>query len=151
MADSRDDDVRDEGFEPVHVELDWYDGPRGGVARINGAPHYFRAVNDYARPGEPDDEYFIWPASQSALAWEHEQWAIFVEWNTRYEAGTATPDNHPGHGGISTRYDELTRLLEPHRTTPEDARRMKAEWRWPGSPMRYRPDGPDYRGRWRPT
>jgi hypothetical protein len=130
---------------------DWYDGPRGGLADIAGAPHYFRAVNDYAHPGEPDDECFVWPASQTALVWEREQWAIFVEWNTRYEAGTATPDSHPGHGGIDSRYDELTRLLEPHRAMPENVRRMKVEWRWPAYPTRYHPNGPHYRARWRPT
>jgi hypothetical protein len=61
--------------------------PRGGLADINEAPHYFRAVNDYAHPGQPDAECFVWPASQTALAWEREQWAILVELNTRYEAG----------------------------------------------------------------
>ncbi|MEJ3742781.1 hypothetical protein WEI85_05785 [Actinomycetes bacterium KLBMP 9797] len=53
------------------------------------------AVNDYARPGQPNNEYFVWPASQTALAWELDQWSIFVEWNTRTRPApqplTATP------------------------------------------------------------
>ncbi|MEU4712901.1 hypothetical protein AB0F73_04450 [Micromonospora purpureochromogenes] len=153
MFDSRDDASKDGGFEPVYVELDWYDGPRGGLADIGGVPHYFRALNDYARPGDPDDEHFVWPAGQTALAWECEQWAIFVEWNARYEAGTATPDSHPGHGGVNIRYDELTRLLQPHRMMPTYARRMKVEWRWDPSPTRprYHTNGPGYRASWRPA
>jgi hypothetical protein len=153
VVDRRADASPDEGFEPVHVELDWYDGPRGGLADINGMPHYFRAVNDYSRHGEPDDEYLVWPASQTALAWEREKWAIFVEWNGRYEAGTATAESHPGHGGINARYDELTTLLQPHRAMPDDARRMKVEWRpcSTTSPMRYHTAGSGYRGSWRPT
>jgi hypothetical protein len=34
------------GFERVHIELDWYDGPRSGLADIDGEPHYFQAVFD---------------------------------------------------------------------------------------------------------
>ena len=37
-----------DGFEPVYVELDWYDGPQAGVAAVQGAPHYFRCVHDQA-------------------------------------------------------------------------------------------------------
>jgi len=151
VSDPDDDGLKDDGFEPVHVELDWYDGPRAGLADINGAPHYFRAVHDHAHAGEPDDEYFVWPASETALTSEREQWAIFVEWNKHYEAGTATPESHPGHGGIDSRYDELTMLLAPHRATPQDARRLRAEWRWPASPARYQTGGLDYRARWRPV
>jgi hypothetical protein len=98
--------------------LDRYDGPRGGLADIDGAAHYFRAVHDYAHAGEPDDEYFVWPASGTAMTWEHEQWAIFVEWNTRYEAGAATPETHPGHGGHQL---PIRRADDAARATPSDA------------------------------
>ncbi|GAB3142848.1 hypothetical protein GCM10027290_18170 [Micromonospora sonneratiae] len=153
MVDSREDASPDEEFEPVYVELDWYDGPRGGLGDINGVPHYFRAVNAYARPDAPDDEHFVWPAGQKALAWEREQWAIFVEWNGRYEAGTATLDSHPERHGVNARYDELARLLEPHRNMPTDVGRMRVEWRWDLSPTgtRYHTDGPGYRAQWRPA
>lgn len=80
MTDPAEEDrLASAGFEPVHVELDWYDGPRHGLADVDGVPHYFRAVHDYAHVDEPDDEYFVWPASDTALAWEREQWTIFVD------------------------------------------------------------------------
>ena len=141
---------QDDAFETVYVELDWYDGPRAGLADVHGVPHYFRAVDDYARPGEPDDQYLVWSASQQALDWECEQWDIFVTWNTRHENGTATAASHPGHGGIDARYDEPARFLEPHRATPEDARRLVVEWRASDSPCRYCAHGPGYSARWRP-
>jgi hypothetical protein len=151
MAEPAGDDYRaHDGFERVHVELDWYDGPRSGLADVDGIPHYFQAVHDYLHPGEPDDEYFVWPASDTAMALEHEQWGIFVDWNTRYEAGAATVDSHPGHGGINARYDELTSLLAPYRAAPPGARRLAAEWRPKDRTMRYDADGPDYLVRWRP-
>lgn len=133
----------DDGYEPVHVELDWYDGPRGGLADVDGVPHYFRAVDDGGR----DDEYFVWPVSESVTALEREQWGIFVQWNTRYEAGAADVGSHPGHGGVDARFDELQALLEPHRQTPAGARRLTAEW-GPTDAPRYHPDGVGYMVRW---
>jgi hypothetical protein len=135
------------GFERVHVELDWWDGPRGGLADVAGAAHYFRAVDDTA----VDIEYSVWPASAAALALEREQWRIFVAWNLRYEAGTATTDGHPGHGGIDARWDELEELLAPHRAVPEGARLMTAEWRGRAAAGRNLRDGPGYVVRWQPA
>ena len=127
MTDRVEEDrLAEVGFEPVYIELDWYDGPQAGLANVAGAPHYFHTVHYAAGDGEPDDEYFVWPAGKATLAWEREQWAIFVDWNTRYEAGVATPGSHPGHGGVDARYDELTALLGPHRLVPVGARRLAA-------------------------
>ncbi len=132
------------------VESDWYDGPRGGLADVDGVAHYFRAVHYYWHPDAPDDEYFVWPASDEAVAWEREQWLIFVEWNVRYEAGEATMDTHPGTGGVSARYDELEQHLAGHRATPGNPRRLIAQWHWPDRATRYAADGPDYVVRWHP-
>jgi hypothetical protein len=154
VADSSDAAAQaaaDTGFERVQVELDWYDGPRGGVADVGGLAHYFRAVEDYARPGEPDNLYLVWPISEEALAWEREQWAIFVAWNSHYESGAAGPDSHPGRGGVDARYDQLTALLAPHRQVPNGARRLAAQWRWSASGSRYRVEGVDYQVRWHTT
>ena len=30
-------------FEPVHTMTDWYDGPRRGVATVNGLPHIYES------------------------------------------------------------------------------------------------------------
>ncbi|WP_371476809.1 hypothetical protein [Kitasatospora sp. NBC_00315] len=148
MAEIEDEQLLlDAGFERVYIELDRYDGPREGLAEVYGAAHYFRAAYDFAHPDASDDEYFVWPASASLLAQEQEQWAIFVEWNTRFEAGAALPDSHPGHGAINSRYDELTEQLVPHREVPAHARRVTAEWRLIAG-ARYRLDGTDYLVKW---
>ncbi|MFJ4649354.1 hypothetical protein ACIP6Q_38460 [Streptomyces bobili] len=137
-----------DGFERVYAELEWYDGPRVGLADIGGKPHYFDGYGQYL--GDEADEYRVWPASEAAVQWEREQWAIFARWNQRREDGTATPGSHPGHGGIDTRYDELTLLLAPHRQVPDDARRLVGEMRFIAG-ARYQVEGPDYWFRWRPT
>ncbi|MFG2911262.1 hypothetical protein ACGF13_40245 [Kitasatospora sp. NPDC048286] len=135
-----------DGFEHVYAELDWYDGPRSGLVGIGGVPHYFQC-HDVDFSVAPD-EYFVWPADEKLVALEREQWAVFVEWNQRYEEGVAGIDRHPGQGGVDARYDELTALLTPYRQAPAGAKLLVAEWRYDGG-SRYRADGVDYWVRWR--
>ncbi|MFI6279730.1 hypothetical protein [Streptomyces sp. NPDC050988] len=132
-----------DGFERAYAVLDWYDGPRQGLAVIKGVPHYFEGW-DY-HPANVADEYVVWPASEAAVAMEREQWAIYV----RYEVSDAGRDEHPANGGGNARYDELNLLLTPHRQAPDDARRLLGEVRLDDG-ERYRPDGGDVWFRWRP-
>jgi len=136
-----------DGFERVYVELEWYSGPRAGLADVDGKPHYFQGY-DWDDADEAD-AYSVWPASNSSVELEREQWAIFARWNERREAGTVAPESHPGHGGVDSRFDELASLLAPHREAPSDARRLIAEVRFDAG-ARYRLEGVDYWIRWRP-
>ncbi|MFF3675522.1 hypothetical protein ACFYYS_16185 [Streptomyces sp. NPDC002120] len=136
-----------DGFQRVYAEPDWHDGPRAGLADVDGRPHCFRS-HDYDRTDEADG-YVVWPASEAAVELEREQWAIFARWNQRYEAGVAGPESPPGHGGLDARYDEPARLLAPHRQPADDVRRLVGEVRFDAG-ARYRVDGLDYWFRWRP-
>ncbi|MGC5021361.1 hypothetical protein [Micromonospora sp. DT47] len=49
MANPIDEPCTGDDFDPVYVEMDWYDGPRTGLAAVRGVPHYFRAVHDQSR------------------------------------------------------------------------------------------------------
>lgn len=137
-----------DGFEHVYAELEWYDGPRLGLADINGMPHYFQN-RDYDHADEADD-YQVWPASEAAVESEREQWAIFARWNERREAGEVGVESHPNHGGIDARYDELELLLAPHREAPDSARRLVGELRFVDG-SRYRVEGLGYWFRRRPS
>lgn len=135
--------------ERVYVENEWYDGPRSGVADINGAPHRFQSLFD-----ETDDEYLgtfmVWPIDETSLSLEIEQWRIFVEWNALYEAGKVATDLHPGQGGINPRWDELEVLLKRSRSDiPVDAKKALAVFERVEQTNRYEPSGPDYKLRWR--
>ncbi|WP_416958748.1 hypothetical protein [Streptomyces sp. Agncl-13] len=134
-----------DGFEPTYVDLEWYDGPRKGLALVDGVPHYYEGW-EYDRADEAD-EYLVWPASEAAVAMEREQWAIYVT----YEVSDAGLEEHPGHGGIDARYDELQSLLAPHRQAPDGARRLVGEVRFDDGDDRYRFDGVDHWFRWRPA
>ncbi|MFE0646304.1 hypothetical protein ACFW2Y_32565 [Streptomyces sp. NPDC058877] len=52
-----------DGFERVYTQLEWYDGPRVGLADIDGEPHCFQNHN-YGL-GDEDDGYRVWPASEA--------------------------------------------------------------------------------------
>lgn len=130
--------------ERVYVELDWYDGPREGIANYNGAPHRFRSLFDEAND-EYLDRYLVFPIDSQMLELEKEQWQIFVEWNDRYEKGTETTASHPGHGGINPRWDELESLLTKSRNdVPENAKTVSARFQRIDRERRYDESGPDY-------
>ena len=135
-------------IDMVYVENEWYDGPRAGVADINGVPHRFKSLFD-----EEADQYLgtflVWPIEQRVLDQETEQWRIFVEWNASYEAGEATTESHPAHGGLSARWDELEVLLRQSRTeVPSSAKRANAELHRIDGESRYAASGPAYTLTW---
>lgn len=134
--------------ERVYVENEWYDGPRAGVADINGVPHRFKSLFD-----EEEDEYLgtflVWPVEMEIIDLEIEQWCIFVEWNALYEAGKATIDSHPGHGDLNARWDELETLLKTNRSeVPALAKRAMAQLSYLDKKARYTPSGPAYLLAW---
>jgi len=134
--------------ERVYVENEWYDGPRAGIADVNGMPHRFKSVFD-----EGDDEYLgtfmVWQVDKDVVDLEIEQWRIFVDWNTLYESGQADTDSHPGLGGRNARWDEIEDLLKQSRSDmPSSAKRARAEMDRIDRDVRYAPSGPDYMLSW---
>ena len=134
--------------EHVYVENEWYDGPRAGVADINGQPHRFISQFD-----EEGDEYLgtflVWPIGADELALESEQWTIFVAWNERYEAGAVSTETHPGYPGTNVRWDEIASKLRVVReSVPPNAKIAKAELVHIEREQRYAVSGPAYRLAW---
>lgn len=145
---SRFADVRYGPPERVYVENEWYDGPRAGIADINGTPHRFKSLFD-----EQEDEYLgtfmVWPIDRRVLDLEIEQWCIFVEWNVLYDVGQADTDSHPGHGGRNARWDEIEAFLKQSRSdVPAWARQARAQLNRIDREVRYAASGPDYRMSW---
>jgi hypothetical protein len=131
-------------FEKVHVETDWHDGPRAGIASIHGIPHRFKSNFD-----EQGDEFLstflVWPVSSRELELEIEQWGMFVEWNARFESGEAGTDSHPGAGGINARWDEIEAAVRQRRIdVPAGARLATAQFKRIDRKQRYEKCGPDY-------
>ena len=135
--------------EHVLVENEWYDGPRAGVANVNGQPHRFVSQWD----DEKDQNlgtFLVWPVDADEVALEQEQWRIFVAWNAQYEAGKVDSATHPGHPGTNKRWDVLASQLATRReTAPPTAKRAKAQIVHLQRGQRYAPSGPAYQLSWK--
>jgi hypothetical protein len=136
-------------FERVYVENDWYDGPREGIADIDGVPHRYQSLFD-----ESEDEYLstfeVWPVSQDELELEIEQWGIFVNWNMRYESGEVDTESHPAHGGRDLRWDQIVAALKVLRQdAPLNVRHAKAQIKPANKARRYEVSGPNYLMSWK--
>lgn len=146
------DTMNEEGFGPaghVHVEHEWFDGPVGGVADIDGIPHRFLRRFDLAADDHATD-FFIWPITPEDLQLERAHWLIFVAWNRRYEAGEEDVSTHPGNGGRETLWGQLEEALRTGRSRPPaDARRARVLMVRMDRDERYAETGPDYALRWR--
>jgi hypothetical protein len=135
--------------EHVYVENEWYDGPRIGLADVQGRVHRFKSLFD-----EKEDEYLgrflVWPVDAEELSLEQEQWAIFVSWNKDYERGIAGVETHPGNPGTSARWDELHALLRAKREIePRSAKIAEADLVFIEKEDRYSLSGPSYMMRWK--
>ena len=134
--------------ERVYVELEWYDGPRAGVADVDGEPHRFKSLFD-ERADDFSDLFEVWPIDPEALRLETAQWNLFVAWNDLFEAGATSTDSHPGQGGIDARWDELQSGLGAERVAvPAHARKARGKFVRSDRDRRYDASGPDYSMRW---
>ena len=133
-----------DGYEKVHTETNWYDGPRSGTADIGGAPHFF--VTD-TTAGAPEDQFLVWPIQPDILELERRNYAIFVEWRQRFDKGEADTASHPLYSKPGSEYDTLARQLLSHRNPPADADRRTAKWHRLDGPH-HTPEGPGYLMKW---
>ena len=69
--------------ERVYVENEWFDGPRAGIADVQGAPHRFKALYDDTE-NQSLGTVFVWPVDEITVELEQEQWRIFAAWNVLY-------------------------------------------------------------------
>ncbi len=116
-------------FERVHTMTDFYDGPRGGIADLDGRPHLYESewedsADDYA------STFLLSPIGPDLLALALEDWAIWERWWTAFHSGAATLDTHPALPGDRARHDELEQVLKNRLTIdPENFVRARGTFR----------------------
>jgi hypothetical protein len=99
------------GFETVHTMTDWYDGPRRGVAMVDGRPHLYESCwNDI----DSDEEtlYLLTPISEELLANAIEDWEIWKRWSHAHKLGNASIESHPALPSDHARHAQLAALLK---------------------------------------
>lgn len=116
-------------FEPVHTVTDYYDGPRRGIADLDGRPHLYDAewsseIDNYA------ETFLLTPVDGNVLALALEDWAIWRRWEDAFHSGLVDHDSHPALPEDRARHEELVALLAPQLVTvPERAVRKRADFR----------------------
>lgn len=116
-------------FEIVHTVTDWYDGPRRGIADLQGQPHLYES--EWKDGEDVDSDTFLLTAiDSSTFALALEDWAIWRRWETDFHQGNAIQETHPALPEDRQRHEELERLLEGLLVVdPAHSIQMKAEFR----------------------
>jgi hypothetical protein len=115
-------------YEAVHTITDWYDGARGGIADLNGKPHYYE---NHWNEGEPDwsEIYFLQPLDAETFTLAIEDWEIWLRWEEAFKTGKTTEETHPALQEDRERHEELSKILaERLIIIPEISLRAKAEF-----------------------
>jgi hypothetical protein len=104
------------GYEEVFTVVDYYDGPRKGVANFRGQPHFYDCIFDDAK-GEYSDLYHLTPLSERLFDLAKEDWDIWQRWETAFHSGKATVESHPALPQDRARHEEIRAILDSELTT----------------------------------
>ena len=115
-------------FQTVHTVVDYYDGPRSGVADFDGQPHYYRSVYLDTPQWNPDEDRFeLSPVTPEVLAAACEADAIFKRWDAMRQTMpgfTYTDDEFGALPEEHARYRELGMFLESSYVAAAQSRRV---------------------------
>jgi len=124
----------------------YYDGPRLGVAEVNGVPHVYEAEFDHSSD-EYGDTYFVSSVEPSLLALILEDWEIWLRWQAAYRKGDVTLESHPALPVDRQRHEELKSAVEGRlKTDPVNRSYFKAKFSasepgaaWQGTYVEWQP------------
>ena len=85
---------------------DYYDGPRLGVAELDGVSHIYEAEFDHSSD-DYGDMYFLSPIDPALLTLVLEDWAIWLRWQAAHKRNEIAVDTHPALPGERARHEEL--------------------------------------------
>jgi hypothetical protein len=129
-------------WDRVYTVNDYYDGPRLGIADVDGVPHIYEAEFDHSSD-EYGDTFFVSPVDESLFALVLEDWEIWLRWNSAFKRGEASVESHPALSEDRERHEALKiaigdclrvdraqakYLRARFQTSPKDAR-TTVEWR----------------------
>ena len=81
-------------WDRVHTVNEYYDGPRLGIADVDGVPHIYEAEFDHSSD-EYGNTYFVSPVDESLLALVLEDWEIWLRWDLAFKRGDVSVESHP--------------------------------------------------------
>jgi hypothetical protein len=93
-------------WDRVHTVNDYYDGPRRGVADVDGVPHIYEAEFDHSSD-EYGDTYFVSPIDKGLMALILEDWQIWLRWDSAFKRGEVSVESHPASPEDRERHEAL--------------------------------------------
>ena len=81
-------------MDRVYTVNGYYDGPRLGIADVDGVPHVYEAEFDHSSD-EYGDTYFASPVDENLMALVLEDWEIWLRWESAFKAREASVESHP--------------------------------------------------------
>ncbi|GLH79197.1 hypothetical protein SSBR45G_41060 [Bradyrhizobium sp. SSBR45G] len=93
-------------WQRVYTVNDYYDGPRLGLADVDGVPHIYEAEFNHSTE-EYGDTYFVSPVDEQLFALILEDWDIWLRWETAFKRGEVALDTHPALPGDRERHEAL--------------------------------------------
>ena len=93
-------------WDRVYTVNDYYDGPRLGIADVDGVPHIYEAEFDHSSD-EYGDTFFVSPVDEGLFALVLEDWEIWLRWNSAFKRGDVSVESHPALPGDRERHEVL--------------------------------------------
>src|SRR5262245_43717597 len=99
------------GYERVYTVIDYYDGPRKGIADYCGKPHLYECVFDESESNYSEN-FLLAPLDDEAFRFAMEDWAIWQRWELAYHTGKVDFSTHPALPQDRERQKELEGILK---------------------------------------
>jgi hypothetical protein len=116
-------------WDRVLTVNDYYDGPRLGIAEVNGIPHIYEAEFDH-NSEEFGDTYFLSPVDKELLSLILEDWKIWLRWDVAFKKDEVTIETHPALLADRERYEAIKLAIGDRlRVNTKEAIYLKAEFR----------------------
>jgi aromatic ring-cleaving dioxygenase len=114
-------------WDRVYTVHDYYDGPRRGIADVDGVPHIYEAEFDHSSD-DYGDTYFVSPFDESLLALILEDWETWLRWNSAFKRGEVSIESHPARPEDRARHEALKVAIGDRlKVDRAQARYMKAK------------------------
>jgi hypothetical protein len=111
LSNFNDDDGNETSTaDKVHTVVDYWDGPREGIADYKGQPHYYKALFD-EQADAWSNTFLLKPIDAETFRLALEAWNIWLKWEAAQHEGRVPLESHPALPEDRERYKELADLL----------------------------------------
>jgi len=115
-------------WDRVYTVNDYYDGPRLGIADVDGVPHIYESEFDHSSD-EYGDAYFVSAIDEGLFALVLEDWEIWLRWDSAFKRGEVSVRSHPALPEDRERHETLRIAIGDRlRVDRAQSRYMKARF-----------------------